>query len=97
MEGSAGLNQPRYLRDVLAAEWKSGNVSHWGRGCTFVSLGNEKLRVPSKCIQIRFDGGDLLRTLAADTRDMKGYEDSKNYRTSDVYVDPSAWNSSETG
>ena len=57
VEGIAELNQPRYFRDVLASEWKSGNVLRWGRGCAFVSTGNKKLWILSKLIKIRFDQG----------------------------------------
>ena len=39
---TAELNHPIYCRDVLASEWKSKNVLHWGGGCTF-STENEKL------------------------------------------------------
>jgi hypothetical protein len=40
---------------VLTSGWKEGNRLHWGRGSVFVSLGEEKLWIPSKLIKIRFD------------------------------------------
>lgn len=57
VKGTAELNQPRYFRDVLTLKWKSKNVLHWGRGYAFVSTGNERLWIPSRLIDTRFDWG----------------------------------------
>ena len=50
-EKTAELNQPVYFKDVLTSVWKTGYVVRWGRGCAFVSTGEENLWIPSKLIK----------------------------------------------
>ena len=57
VKGTAGLNQPNYFKDVLTLKWNLENVLHWERGYAFDSIGNEKLWIPSKLIDTRFDWG----------------------------------------
>lgn len=51
-----------------------------GESYAFVCTGNEKLWIPSKSTEIRFEQGDLLRILATNIRG----KDRKDYRTGDV-------------
>ena len=41
-ENTFKLNQLVYFKDVLASEWKTGDVLCWGRVFTLVSTGKEK-------------------------------------------------------
>lgn len=56
------------IRDVLAFEWKLGNVLHWGRGYAFVPTENKKLWLSSKLIEIKFDWGGLMKILPIDIK-----------------------------
>ena len=44
-----------YFKDVLTSQWKSGDVLYWGRGYALVSIGEEKLQIPSKLIKMWFE------------------------------------------
>lgn len=56
MEEAAELNQLICFRNVLTLKWKLGYVLSWGRGYAFASTINKKLCIPSKLVEIRFDG-----------------------------------------
>lgn len=55
VKGTAGLNQSRYLRDVLSPKENSENVSHWERVYAFASIGNERVWIPSNLIKTKSD------------------------------------------
>ena len=46
------LNWPVYFNNELTSEWKPGNVALCKRVLTLVSIGEEKLWIPSKLIKL---------------------------------------------
>ena len=40
---------------MLTSKWKPGDVIHWERGFTLVSIGEEKIGIPLKSINIQFE------------------------------------------
>lgn len=57
IKGTAELNQPMHVRDVLVSELKLGNVLCWKRGYALVSTENKKLWLSPKLTKIIFDWG----------------------------------------
>ena len=55
IEKSSELNQPVYFKDVLTSQWKPEDVLCWRRGFSLVSIGEEKLQIPSKLIKIQLE------------------------------------------
>lgn len=76
----AELNQSVCFKDVLTSKWKSGNVLHGKRGCTFVSAENKKLYILSVLINVSFNWG----------RAPEG-RNKKDNKTGNMNVDPFSW------
>ena len=53
IEKPVELNQPIYYKDVLISEWKLVKVLCWKFRFVYISIGKEKLRIPSKLLRIR--------------------------------------------
>ena len=64
----------------------------WGKAFAFVTIGNEKLWIPSKLIKLLFDLDDLLKILAA-----KIEEKLRTTKNVMCVLIPLHGNSSETG
>lgn len=61
VRGTTELNHCRYFKNALTLKWKSENVQLWGRGYAFVSTETERLWIPSRLLEIRFDLGRHLK------------------------------------
>lgn len=77
---TAKLNQLIYFKNVFTLRML------WGRSHVFVSTGNSKLWFPSKLIEFRFDWGRTPEDFGYKHED----KSQKDYRTGDIYADPSA-------
>lgn len=76
---AARLNQSIHVKIVLTSKCKSKNVLYWGKDYTFISIGNERLWIYSRLVEIRFGPGRPHECLGY----RHGEKSTKDYRASD--------------